>query len=115
MQEKPSALKINYIKTNNYRTYYIDGAHGGLTPKLKLYMDLFIDRNITPRIIEHNINEDGTLQTEGRIIETKEGTAREIECGIVMDMDTAKSIYDWLGTKIEEYNQIVQKLQGAKH
>lgn len=115
MQQKPESLKINYIKTNNYRSYYVDGAHGGLTPKLKLYMDLFIDRNITPRIIEHKIDGNGNLQNEGRIIEAKEGTAREIECGLVMDMDTARSIYEWLGKKIEEYDQIVQKIQGEKH
>ena len=114
MPDKPTSLKINYIKTNTYRTYYIDGAHGGLTPKLKLYMDLFIDRNITPKIIEHNIDENGNLQNEGKVIEAKEGTAREIECGLIMDMDTAKSLHDWLGKKIEEYEQIIVKFQGVK-
>lgn len=105
---KKNSLIINYIKTNSYRTYHVDGVHGGLTPKLNLYMDLFIDRNVTPKKIEHKIDDEGTL-SKGTVVESLEGAVREIECGLIMDIKTAKSIHKWLGNQInqiEELNQL---------
>ena len=107
--EKKS-VKINYVKTNSYRSYHVDGVHGGITPKFNLYMDLFLDRNVTPRVIEHEINNKGSLTSKGEVIESLEGSIREIECGLIMDINTAKSIHEWLGNQIKEYDQLLMNM-----
>lgn len=115
MAEDMKSVRINYIKTHNYRSYHVDGIHGGLTPRLQLYLEPFIERLVTPNIIEHDLGDDGRLVGEGKIIESKQGGIREIEFGMIMDIECAKAIHAWLGTKINEYNQIVTSIKGAKN
>ena len=102
---KPKAVDIHYLKTPNYRTYYIDGLFGGLTIGQKFYFDLFLERQPTPRRLTHQITEENTL---GNIIdgEGKAGIVREIECGLVFDLDTATKIRDHLSDKIKELKKI---------
>ena len=96
-------VDINYVKTESYRTYHVDGIYGGITPSAKLYIELFIQRSVTPQIVEHKITKDGTLGEEvGRT--GKKGIVREIESGLVMDIEVASTLRDWLNRKIEAYN-----------
>ena len=39
---------------------------------------------------------------------------REIEAGIIMDIETAKIFKEWLETKICEYDQLVNNKKGGK-
>ena len=34
--KEPRELEIHFLKTKGYRSYHIDGAFGGLTPKGKI-------------------------------------------------------------------------------
>ena len=102
----PKDIKIHYIKTHSYRTYHVDGAYGGLTPKGNLYCEFFIDRNVTPQTVVHEIDKDGRL---GEVKEKigKDGFVRQIECGISLDMETAYTLKNWLEEKIKEYEKIL--------
>jgi hypothetical protein len=93
-------IDIYYKKTNNYRTYHVDGVFGGVTPRGKFYIELYIDRSPTPQTIRHKIDEDGKIGDEVNR-EGKEGIIREIEAGLIMDYDVARSIRDWLDAKIK--------------
>ncbi|MEE9260069.1 MAG: hypothetical protein V3U40_03025, partial [Candidatus Scalindua sediminis] len=101
LKKKPSQkekITINYLKTNNYRTYHVDGIFGGITPDTKLYVELFVQRSVTPKVVEHEITEKGTLGKE--ISRTgKKGIIREIESGLIMDMKVAKIFRDWISKK----------------
>ena len=102
-------LIFHYIKTNNYKTFYSDGFFGGITPKGKIYMEPFIERGATPQQVKHIITEDGNID-EGTILEGKKDVIREIECGIIMDIETAKSLVNWLTNKIDEFQEMQKKL-----
>ena len=39
------------------------------------------------------------------------GLTREIECGIIMDMETARSVRDWLNEKIDEHKDRIKTLK----
>ena len=108
LKKKPSQnekVVINYLKTKNYRTYHVDGIYGGITPDAKLYVELFVQRSVTPQVVVHKIKKDGTLGEE--ISRTgKKGIIREIESGIIMDIEVAKAFRDWINRKIEDYNKL---------
>ena len=74
----PKSMVVNYLKTPNYRTYHVDGIYGGLTAQKKIYVELFIQRSVTPQQAEHKIKPDGTpgdeIEQQG-----KPGIIREIE------------------------------------
>lgn len=102
---KATSVEIHYLKTGNYRTYHADGAFGGITPKGNIYLELFLERHVTPRKVRYELTEDGVLgaplETEG-----KSGVVREIECGLILDLATAVTLHDFLGKII---TQVVQK------
>lgn len=106
--EIPKQISVHYIKTSSYRTYYIDGIFGGLTPSGKIYAELFLQRQVTPQIVEQKLKSNGEL---GEIIQRigKQGIVREIESGIIMDVKTAEIIRDWLDTKISDFKKLQQK------
>lgn len=96
----PKSIKTHYIKTNNYRSYHADGVFGGLTPNRKIYMEFFIQRAVTPKIIEYKVTEVGDIGDEIKR-EGKKGIVREIEAGVIMDIDVAKVLRNWLDQKIK--------------
>ncbi|MEO6940093.1 MAG: hypothetical protein ABI444_08165 [Candidatus Kapaibacterium sp.] len=97
---KPS-LEFHFLKTQSYRTYHVDGAFGGLTPRGGIYIEFYVERLPTPNLLRQEMNEDGTL---GNILatESKHGVIREIECGVALDLTTAEALQEWLGNRITE-------------
>jgi hypothetical protein len=108
----PKEITFNYIKIPSYRSYHVDGVFGALTPKGYLYCEFFIDRNVTPQTAVHELSKDGFLSGKPKRTTGKKGFIREIECGLIMDINAASSLREWLDNKIEEYkkgSQITKK------
>ena len=98
-------VTINYIKTQNYRSFHVDGIFGGITPAGNIYVEPFTERSVTPRKIRHKVANNGAL---GEEIEREglEGIIRQIECGLVLTLDAAISLRNWLDDKIEDTRKI---------
>lgn len=113
-RDAPSGEKtvdVHYKKTESYRSYHVDGLFGGLTPNGQLYIELFLERLVTPQTIRYTIASDGSLGDEkigDRI--GKSGIVREIEAGLIMHISTAKIIKSWLDEKIKEHDAIMNKI-----
>ena len=101
-------VDFHYLKMPGYRTYHVDGFFGGLTPRGTLYMELFVERAVTPQLVRHKIADDGTLGEEVKR-EGKSGVVREVECGIALDINAAKSCRDWLDDKIKEHEKLIKE------
>jgi hypothetical protein len=110
-KDLPKEILVHYIKTPSYRTYHVDGAYGGITPNGNIYCEFFIDRNVTPKSIVYNINDKGRLGKPKKVI-GKKGIVREIECGIAVDIRTARALKNWLEDKIKEYDTNVKSFKG---
>jgi len=106
--EKISDMEVHYLKTGSYRTYHVDGIFGGLSPRGILYVEPFVERAPTPTMIKHEITADGRLGEE-ILRQGKSGVIREIECGLIMDFNTAKTLHKWLGEKISMYDEKKEK------
>lgn len=101
-------IKFEYKLSNNYSVYAINGAHGGLSPKGEIIMNVFFERQSIPKSTTHEINENGTL---GREIDKDqvEAVIRQVLFGLAMSPDTAKAIAVWLNQRAEEFEKIVKR------
>ena len=91
----PNVLKFHYIKGNFFRVVHADGAIGGITPNRGVFLSLFSERGAIPQVIEQVINADGSLGKE-TVREGKEGLVREVEIGVMLSCQAAKTIAEWL-------------------
>lgn len=99
-EKSKQEIEFHYLRTNNYRSYHVDGVYGGVTPKGNIYMELFLERGPTPRNVIHELKDDGSLGKE-LTKQSKSGLIREVEAGIVVDLRTAEALRNWLSEKIE--------------
>lgn len=108
-------VAFDYIKSSNFRTIQADGAIGGLTPSGKIHFALYSERQPIPRRLVHNLNTDGSL---GPIIQeesvSRDAIVREMEIDIFLNFNVARSLYQWLGQQIEEWNQVHGKAKGTE-
>lgn len=101
----PKELDIHYIKSSCYRTFHVDGIFGGVTPGGKIHAATFVERQVLPETVRQKVGFDGKLGAEISRV-TKQGITREIEAGLVMDVDMARIFRDWLDRKIEEFEKV---------
>lgn len=98
--EPPKQVTINYIKTSGYRCYHVDGVFGGVTPHGKIYAQMFVERAVTPQIVDYEVNSEGGLGKELQRV-GRQGWVREIESGFIMDLNTAQVLIKWLQEKVK--------------
>jgi hypothetical protein len=99
-------IYFDYIKSNYFRTVYIDGVFGGLSPKADVInMSVFSERWPLPKQVVHKLK-NGKCQEE--IIEervTRNAIVREVDVTLVFNIEQAKSLREWLDNKIKLYNK----------
>jgi hypothetical protein len=110
----PSSVTLNYIKSNYFRVIHADGAIGGFTPKGEMFVSLYNERPPLPDVTVQAI-ENGQLGAE--ILEQRRGTEgilREVEVGVVMDVNVAKALVAWLTERINVADQMRADSQTAR-
>jgi hypothetical protein len=110
-QNKPE-LKFKYIFDYGYNPVYVNGAHGGVSPRGELVMNFYLERMALPESITHEINPNGTIGNEvsAEPDDLKNSLVRFIETGVVMSYHNAKELHLWLGERIKE----LEALERAK-
>jgi len=97
--EKPG-IAFDYIKSNFFRVIHADGVFGGPTPHGHLHLAFYSERTAIPRRIVHDLQTDGTLG-QVREIQSRDSIVRELDIDVFLSFDTAVSLHEWLGEKIE--------------
>lgn len=96
-EEKKPIVKIHYDKNPQFRTVYVDGAIGGITPTNAVNLNFYSTRHPIPKSVDYELNEDGTLNKDGRpSSDSKSGIIREIEFGIYLNHESANDLYEFL-------------------
>ena len=99
----PPKLLFKYIKSNLFRVVHADGLVGSITPKNDIFLSFYNERSPLPDSLTFEITPDGKLGKE--IIEDRkvhtEGILREMEVGIVIDMELASNLVLWLTNMIQ--------------
>src|SRR5258708_3439237 len=101
MSETPSdKIRIEYIKSNLFRVVHADGAFGGTSPRLELFITFYSERFPIPKILVYEVSPTGAHGEEVLAErETKAGIIREAEVGVMLDLPAAKSLAAWLHDK----------------
>lgn len=96
-------VAFDYIKSQHFRVVRADGAIGGLTPAGGIHFALYTERHPIPRRLVHQIDEGGVGAVLPNETVSKDAIVREMDVDVFLTIDVARSLYRWLGDKIEEW------------
>lgn len=101
-------LPVYYIKSNYYRVIHVDGIYGGGTPTPgNIMMTVFNHKMPIP---ERAVNDaQGKEIREKRVV--KYGIENEAEVSLVMDLNTARIVHQWLDSTIKNTEALLQGVQ----
>jgi hypothetical protein len=110
IDEKEKRVRFDYIKSQFFRSVHVDGIFGGIIPSGKsIRMSIWNERWPIPKQTVHEMDEKGIVK--GEIIEdriSRDAIVREVEIDLVMDVECAKQMRDWLSGKLEEFEGVAK-------
>jgi len=113
--EIPKEIKFHYIKSQYFRAIHVDGFIGGVTPNLDIHMALFNERSPIPQESVYRITEEGKLADE--IMDrrkSREGIVREVEADLIMKLEKAQALVEWLEEKIKTVRELLEERKKAR-
>jgi len=112
MSRNKQELTFKYVFADDYNPVYVNGAHGGVSPRGELVMNFYLERMALPRSVTHEINSNGTIGNEiaAEPEELKSSMVRYIDAGVVLNCQSAKELHLWLGERVKE----METLERAK-
>jgi hypothetical protein len=110
MPDKNPNFKFKYIFTYDYNPVYINGAHGGISPRGELVVNFYQERAPLPNAITHELNPNGTIGSEVAVEpeDLHRSLVRFVTNGVVVNYQTARELHAWLGEKIREMETMEQ-------
>lgn len=112
MAEDPHKVEFRFDRLPTYRTYFVDGAHGGVTTQGNIYADLFVEKISTPERQVLERNEDGSYSQTSVVGDS--AMVRQVECGLIFDLRSAIGFRNWLDEKIERMTSIIEQLEAKQ-
>ena len=106
--EEETEIEFHYIKSNYFRVLNVTGAFGGISPQLSIHMNVFGDRPPITSMIAQTITDEKKIGDETRRT-AKKGIVREVEADLVLELETAKVLVEWLNGKIATIEKIMNK------
>ena len=88
---------------------HIDGVFGGITPNRKIGISFFSERFPIPQSVSHEIKNNKLGEEIDRI--SKDGSIRQVDCGVIMDLKTAYVVYNWLKDKIDQLEELKRQVE----
>src|SRR5437870_13056089 len=112
----PKKLRIEYQKSQSFRVIHADGAYGGTSPRLQLFVAFYSERFPIPKVLTYEMGVKGAPEHE--ILEerdSKEGIIREVEVGVMLDINAAKGFAAWLNQQVEALEKRREEILGAQN
>jgi hypothetical protein len=95
-------IAFHYLKSNHFRVVHADGVWGGPTSDQRLHMAIWSERPVIPKVMVFGVTSSGQLGPELKERrDARDGIVREVEVDVVMSLDTARSLVEWLKKSIE--------------
>ena len=64
MSKHEPKISFKYIFKYDYNPVYVNGAHGGISPRGEIVANFYLERPPLPNEITHAINPDGSIGAE---------------------------------------------------
>jgi hypothetical protein len=108
-QKKPELI-FKYVFADDYNPVYVNGAHGGLSPRGELVINFYLERPALPHSITHALTPNGTIGVEvGEEPEDlKSSMVRFVSSGVILNGENARNVHAWLGERIREMEALEQ-------
>lgn len=97
----PEKIRIKYRKSEDYRIVHGSGVYGGLTPEGSIKFDIYTEYQPPPDEEIKTVGEDGKLTPLEETNEKSITIERERQVGVIISVNQAKSIINWLRDKVE--------------
>jgi hypothetical protein len=94
-------VTFKYIVPEGYTPLYANGTYGGINVKGEIEMHFVYDRRPFPKTTTHAVEGIFVPGVPLRKSGEEKVTLRCIQTGVVMSIDTAKSLRSWLDEKIK--------------
>ena len=110
MSKHDPAITFKYIFKYDYNPVYVNGAHGGVSPRGEIVANFYLERQPLPNEITHAINPDGSIAADVVAVDPEhlESTIiRYVSNGVVLNLQNAKALHNWLGDKIVELERMM--------
>lgn len=104
-------VTFQYKVSDNYAVYSADGAHGGLNAKGDIIINFFSERQPIPRREKYKVEKDGSLNPQPIEVEATTDIIRNVNFGVALKPDVARSVANWLLEKASELDEIVVAMQ----
>ena len=103
-------FKFKYVFTYDYNPVYVNGAHGGVTPRGELVINFYQERQPLPNSITQEVNPNGTIGAEVAVEpeDLNRSLVRFVSNGVVLSHNTARELHYWLGEKLKEMEAVEQ-------
>lgn len=98
-------IKGNFKGIEEYKYKYINGAFATINTQGEILLNFYCEKLNLPSNFEINLSGDDSVATEKIIQNESIPLIRELECGVIMNLEVAKSIYEFLGDTIKSATQ----------
>lgn len=101
---------FHYIKSNYFRVVFAEGVIGSPSQSGDgVRISFFNSRTPLPLQVHNRLDKDGRIGEEISVI-GRPGVVREVEVEVVLNIDAAKVVRDWLATRIDEAEKVAAKI-----
>ena len=108
-KENRKRIKLNYIKGSLFRVIHSDGVIGGPSPNGRgIHMSLWSERAPIPLQVIHELDDQGHMGKEVERVQ-RDGIVREVEVDIVITLDTAEAMANWLNNQVASLKKLTTK------
>lgn len=107
-EKKKQEIAFKYIFNYAYNPIYVNGAHGGISPRGELVMNFYLERPPLPQEIRHEINPNGTIGAIASEDPENLGNSmvRFIDSGVILNYESARNLHYWIGERLKEMESI---------
>jgi hypothetical protein len=107
----PKRVRFEFIKSPDYRTITVDGVFGGISPRGAVFASFFVERPSIPTVTVYEL-ENGRLGSEVKELRVdREGIVREVQVGLVLDLEAATRVRDWLNNRIDQLSALKDSIK----
>ena len=100
--------KFVFHRAADYRTVAANAVWGGVTPRGDILVEFALETIEDPESVVNSVRSDGKLGDELSRIPREVTFRRELQVGVVLSVDNAESIGQWLIAKAAELKKLTQ-------
>jgi hypothetical protein len=96
-------IKCKYIFDKKYNPVYVNGAQGGVNVHKEIIVNFYLERGPLPNSETFEVNEQGLITNlvENDPQDLSSSVVRFVDSGVILNLESAINIYEWLGRHIE--------------